>query len=193
MALAELATGAAIGLSLAVPPGPVNALIAREAAAGGTWAGARAGLPAPILDTCWLVLVVLGLPRVIDLAAALPWMAGAGALLMAWLAIDTVRIRDAPPPLSGPWAVWGVTLTNPFQYAWWASAGAVLMAKAGPWGAVGFVAAVFAWVPVLAALVAHGARRWTWFTPAVTLLSADALAIFSVQLAVEGLRGAGVA
>ena len=48
--LPELATGFALGLSLAGPPGPVNALIAREAVRGGTWAGIRAGYPA--LSTC---------------------------------------------------------------------------------------------------------------------------------------------
>src|SRR5688572_25124293 len=175
--------GAGLGLSLAIPPGPVNALIVREASRHGAFGGIRAGLPAPTLDTVYMLLVVFGLPQIVDLDAAKPWLATVGALLMLYLAWDTARVRGAVAAAPAKaLALWAVTLSNPFQYAWWLSAGATLLGEQGLWGAAGFVVAVFGWVVVLSNLVAHGAQRWPWFTPAMTLLSADLLVVFAVLL-----------
>src|SRR5688572_21173258 len=139
-AAVALVLGAGLGLSLAIPPGPVNALIVREASRHGTWGGIRAGLPAPTLDTVYMLLVVFGLPQLVDLDPAKPWLATVGAALMLYLAWDTARLREyadvAPAKLL---ALWAVTLTNPFQYAWWLSAGATFLGEQGAWGAVGFV------------------------------------------------------
>src|SRR5687768_1535029 len=187
--LVAVALGLGLGLSLAIPPGPVNALIAREASRHGAAGGMRAGLPAPTLDTVYMLLVVFGLPQLVDLERWTPWLAGIGSALMLYLAWDTARVRAhaAAPPAKAA-ALWGVTLTNPFQYAWWLSAGTTLLTDNGVWGAAGFVVAVFGWVAVLSHLVAHGAQRWPWFTPAMTLLSADLLVVFALVL----LRATGL-
>lgn len=187
--LVSAALGFGLGLSLAVPPGPVNALIAREASRHGAWGGIRAGLPAPTLDTVYMLLVVFGLPRLLDLDPAKAWLAGIGAALMLYLAWDTarVRVRAVAPPANLA-ALWAVTLSNPFQYAWWLSAGAAFLGEQGVWGAMGFVAAVFGWVVAFSVLVTHGAQRWPSFTPSMTLLSADLLFLFAVLLAEAATR-----
>lgn len=187
--LLAVVLGFGLGLSLAVPPGPVNALIVREASRHGAWGGIRAGLPAPTLDTAYMLLVMFGLPRLVDLDRWTPWLAGIGAALMLYLAWDTARVRahGATPPAKAS-ALWAVTLSNPFQYAWWLSAGAAFLTQQGLWGAAGFVVAVFGWVAVLSHLVAHGAQRWPWFTGAMTLLSADLLVVFALVL----LRATGL-
>ncbi len=182
--LGEAAAGLALGLSLAGPPGPVNALIAREAVRGGAWAGVRAGYPAPLMDTVAMLLVLFGLPRVLDVARWAPFLAGVGALLMLYLAWDTVRPRPEPKPLAQG-AVWAVTLSNPFFYAWWPSVGAAFLAATGGWGVVGFLVAIFGWVAGFSFLMAHGAARWPWFGPLVGLLSADGLLAFALLLAVR--------
>lgn len=187
-ALVAAALGAGLGLSLAIPPGPVNALIVREASRHGPWGGVRAGLPAPTLDTAYMLLVVFGLPRLVDLEPAKPWLAAVGSVLLALLAIDTVRVRESGPvPPARAAALWAVTLTNPYQYAWWLSAGVAFLGEQGAWGAAGFVAAVFGWVVVFAHLVAHGAQRWPWFAPAMALLSADLLVVYAMLLLREVL------
>lgn len=187
-AVTAIALGFGLGLSLAGPPGPVNALIARESARGGWRAGVRAGLPAPIVDTAYMLLVLFGLSRLLDLETMAPWLAGAGALLMAYFAVQTVKVRDgAPKALAGPAAVWLVTLTNPFQYAWWASAGAGDLVRLGPFALAGFLVAIFGWVFLFSGLVGHGALRWSWFTPTITLVSADLLLLYALRMAWLGL------
>ncbi|HUR60912.1 MAG TPA: LysE family transporter [Candidatus Thermoplasmatota archaeon] len=183
-----IAAGFALGLSLAIPPGPVNALIAREAVRGGAWAGVRAGYPAPVVDTTYMLLVLLGLPRLVDLERWAPLLAAVGVLLMLYLAWDTTRVRAEPRPLA-PGAVWAVTLSNPFQYAWWVSAGAAFLAATAPWGVLGFLAAIFGWVLLFSFAMAHGAARWSWFTPFVVVLSADLLLVFAVLLAQQAATG----
>lgn len=187
--LVAVALGFGLGLSLAIPPGPVNALVVREASRHGTWGGIRAGLPAPTVDTAYLLLVVFGLPQLVDVDRLRPWLAGAGALLMAYLAWDTARPREhaAKPPPARAFALWAVTLSNPFQYAWWLSAGTAFLTAQGLWGAVGFVVAVYGWVLAFSALVAHGAQRWAWFTPGMTLLSANLLLVFAAILGATAL------
>lgn len=190
-AAVAVALGFGLGLSLAVPPGAVNALITREATRGGAWAGIRAGLPAPIVDTAYMLLVLFGLTRLIDIEAWTPWLASLGAVVMLYLAWDTARVRTGDAKaLASPWAVWAVTLSNPFQYAWWLTAGASDLVATAPWGVLGFLAAIFSWVFVLSHLVAHGALRWTWFTPAVTLLAADLLLLYALRLAFKGFLAA---
>ena len=53
--------GFLLGLSLAAPPGPMNALIAREAGARGMASGLRVGMGAPVADVVWLGVLVWGL------------------------------------------------------------------------------------------------------------------------------------
>lgn len=185
----QLLQGLALGLSLAGPPGPVNALIARESVRHGALAGIRAGLPAPVVDSAYMALVLFGLARLVDLPSLIVPLSAIGAVLLLWLAWQTVRIRPEPPPASGPWAVWAVTLTNPFQYAWWASAGAAIMTSLGWAGVAGFLAAIFGWVFAFSFLVAHGAQRWPWFTPALEVLSADVLVLFALRLGLTSAIG----
>lgn len=185
---AALALGFGLGLSLAGPPGPVNALIARQSSVGGTRAGIRAGLPAPIVDTAYMLLVLFGLSRLVDIEALTPYLATIGAALMAWLAVQVARVADKPTgALAGPTAVWLVTLTNPFQYAWWLSAGAGDLVQLGAFGIAGFLVAIFGWVFAFSGLVAAGALRWSWFPSAITILSADLLLVYAVRLLWLGL------
>jgi threonine/homoserine/homoserine lactone efflux protein len=185
--LAAIALGFGLGLSLAAPPGPVNALIARESALGGARAGIRAGLPAPIVDTAYMLLVLFGVARLVDLEALTPWLATIGAVLMFWLAAQVARVAEGGgKTLTGAAAVWLVTLSNPFQYAWWLSAGAGDLVQLGAFGIAGFLFAIFGWVFAFSNLVAHGALRWGWFPSAVTLLSADLLLLYAVRLLWRG-------
>lgn len=184
MAWLAVATGLAIGLSLAAPPGPVNALIAREASRNGLLAGIRAGIAAPILDSLFLVLVLAG-ANLLPVERFTPGLAALGAGLMAYLAVTTARARPAATALASPLAVVAVTVTNPFQYAWWVAWGTTQAPQLGAAGVAGFLVAIFGWVIAFSALVRAGALRWDWFEPLVGILSADVLLFFALHLAVQ--------
>src|SRR5271165_461239 len=57
---ALLATGFVLGWSVAWPPGPINAEIARRCAAGDFWAGIAVLVGASSADALWAVAVALG-------------------------------------------------------------------------------------------------------------------------------------
>lgn len=88
-----LATGFLLGWSVAWPPGPINAEIARRCLAGGFWAGFTLLLGACSADALWAVLASLG----VGLAFTAPTMRAAmGVVSVALLvALSFVFLRAA--------------------------------------------------------------------------------------------------
>lgn len=192
MGLTSLLAGFALGLSLAIPPGPVNAIIAREASQRGAGAAIRAGIAAPIADTIYMVVVVLGLPRVVDVRPYLPSLALLGAVLMGYLAWATARPPrpDAAVPKGAAFAtVFALAMANPLQIGWWLTAGTAFLGAQGTLGVAGFLLAIFAWVVVFAEGMARGARRWDWLEPLVAVASADLLLLFALLLIAQAAVG----
>lgn len=174
--------GLGTGFSLAAPPGPMNAIIAREASRHSVAAGIRAGLGAPVADVLFLAAVLLGLDaaggmwleRFLDTAAAV------GIVLLATLAVTTARARPARPG-DRPTAFWsgfGVALTNPYQIGWWLSGGVVLVHDQGMGFFLGLLAGIFGWVVGFSIAMHRGSRRWD-IAPLVQVLSADMLLAFA--------------
>ena len=192
MDLLPLLLGLGLGLSLAAPPGPMNALIAREASQRGFASGLRVGLGAPVADVIFLAVFLLGLGEALDR----PWLvrvaAVFGAGLMAYFALDTWRGRAGAEAADRPatfTAGLAAALTNPYQLVWWLTAGVVFLHTQGLAGVAGLVVGIFGWVLVFAWLMAHGASRWSWFAPTVAVASALLLGGFAALLA---LVAAGV-
>ena len=186
--------GLALGLSLAAPPGPMNALIAREASHRGALSGIRIGMGAPVADVVWLVVLLFGLGRLLDGTGILRAAAGLGAVLMMHFAYDTwtadakAPARRAPTFLAG----FAAALTNPYQAAWWLSGGFVFLESQGLVGIAGLILGIFSWVIAFSWMVAHGAQRWRWFTPAIRVLSTFLLLGFSLLLAAVAIRAVTV-
>lgn len=181
-----IALGLGLGLSLAAPPGPMNALIAREASRHGARAGIRMGLAAPVADTIFLIILLVGAQFVIPSGDALRIVAGVGALVLAYFAIDTWRSAGAqleadakPMPFGGAFAA---AMTNPYQIAWWITGGFVFLQAQGLWGIAGLMLGIFGWVVLFSWLMAHGARKWSWFVPTVRVVSTLLLGVFAAML-----------
>ena len=182
MDASSLAFGFFLGLSLAAPPGPMNALIASHATRNGFSRAVRVGVAAPIVDTFYLVLVAFGLTKLVDVTPYLGWLAVVGGALMMFFAWQVVRIRPdaAPTSLPGFQTMAWLSLTNPLQIGWWLTLGTASLASEGLLWAAGFLVAIFGWVVVFAFLMAHGARRWAWFEPLTLVLSADVMVAFGL-------------
>ncbi|ERH12298.1 MAG: putative threonine efflux protein [halophilic archaeon J07HB67] len=82
-----LAAGVVLGLTLAAPPGPMNAIIAEESVLRGWTAGFRAGLGAAAADGVFFVLAALGVVGFVDrFPAVRGLMVGVGGVLMLYFA-----------------------------------------------------------------------------------------------------------
>src|SRR5271170_2837863 len=102
-----LASGFLLGWSVAWPPGPINAEIARLCLAGGFWAGFTLLLGACSADALWAVLVSLGvgvlftgpiMREVLGVTSvALLLSLCAYFLLSAWRALKSGEAASAAP------------------------------------------------------------------------------------------------
>ena len=143
-ALASGLAGVALGLSLAAPPGPMNAIIAEESVLRGWGSGFRAGLGAMTADAAFFALALLGVVAVVqDAPTVRGVLFGLGGLLMlyfAYGAASDARATFGPATADGgasPGArdedgkgfrkAFVLALTNPYQILWWLTAGVGLL------------------------------------------------------------------
>jgi threonine/homoserine/homoserine lactone efflux protein len=135
--LALLATGFLLGWSVAWPPGPINAEIARRCLAGGFWAGFSLLVGACSGDALWAVLVSLGIGIlfVAPLARAIMGVVSVALLVAlsfvflrgAWRALEAPRPAAAEAPRfdsrrAGFLLGAGMALTSPWNVAFWLAA-----------------------------------------------------------------------
>ncbi|WP_440006092.1 LysE family translocator [Halomicrococcus sp. SG-WS-1] len=195
--------GAALGLSLAAPPGPMNAVIAEESVLRGWNSGFRAGLGAMTADACFFVLALAGVVAVVREAPVVRGvMVGVGGLLMLYFAYGAARdanrtftAESDADDTRGFRKAFALAITNPYQIIWWLTAGvgllnersydllsgvvgdALTVTTGSPVIVVGFFGGIALWIAGFpAALVAAG-RRVDSFAPAVAYLSAVVLAL----------------
>ncbi|GGL43926.1 hypothetical protein GCM10009037_29210 [Halarchaeum grantii] len=132
MALLSLLAGVALGLSLAAPPGPMNALIANETVVRGWKAGFRAGLGAMAADAVFFGLAYGGVVAFLQHAPTLQAaMKVAGGVLLCYFAYGAARSAHAGAERTDSGAGFRKTflaaLTNPMQVVWWLTAGVALL------------------------------------------------------------------
>jgi threonine/homoserine/homoserine lactone efflux protein len=178
--LQSIAFGMSLGLSLAVPPGPVNAVIATEGAEK-AYKGTLVGLGALTADALFLVLTL-------TLGAWLPaWarkpltLVGGGVFVL--LAILVLRSHASAGRPAHMQYLAGLTmgLTNPFQIAWWLTAGLTLITSFGLPVAVGFFAGIVLWITTFPQAVHRGVLAFGGrFLAGVKILSGGLLAAYGI-------------
>jgi threonine/homoserine/homoserine lactone efflux protein len=155
--MTTLVAGVVFGLTLAAPPGPMNAIIAEESVLRGWTAGFRAGLGAAAADVVFFVLAALGVVGFVDrLPLVRGLMVGVGGLLMLYFAYgaaadagvfaalrgrgrlsagflddrgDADHEGDADEGLvsTGFGKAFVLALTNPYQVLFWLTVGVGLL------------------------------------------------------------------
>ncbi|MFB6125619.1 MAG: LysE family translocator [Halanaeroarchaeum sp.] len=129
----SVVAGLLLGLSLAAPPGPMNAVIAEESVNRSWRAGFAAGLGAMSADATFFVLALAGLVAFVQRMPTLRGvMVGVGGLLMVYFAYGAVRnagsFSDSEnSDAQGFWKAFALALTNPYQITWWLTAGVGLL------------------------------------------------------------------
>ncbi len=186
MNLASFLSGLVLGYSLAVPPGPMNALIATWSLRGfrhGFAVGAGAMSADFIL--MFLTLLLYGVLAGLGRQFFAPFHV-AGGLFFLYLAYKIGRAR---PPAEGGGGrqargyLLGLSLglVNPYQVGWWLTAGLSAIAQFGVEWAAGLFLAIFTWITAFPAAVRAGWRlnsRLTWL--AIKIFSVAVLAAFGV-------------
>ncbi len=179
--------GLALGFSLTIPPGPMNALIAARSVAS-LRAGVITGCGAMSADLI-LGILVYALRSEVDLGSVVRWVYAVGAVVMVFLAIRLLRppTAEALPSPAGvrtySQAIL-VGLSNPFQIVWWLTAGLAFAYLGGVILFVGLFSAVAVWVVGFPYALHVGTRGRPGVARAVVYVSAAILFAFAVYFAV---------
>ena len=187
-----VALGLALGLGAGLAPGPLTAVLVAATLDRGFAAGARVALAplvtdVPIVALC--VLVLQGLPDEV-----LAGLSVAGAVFVAYLAVDALRADEAMPARASADLRRGalVNALSPHPWLFWITVGGPILADAAASSAaaaVGFVVAFYALLVgsklAIAGLVAAG-RRDSW-RRAVRPVSAGLLGLAAVALLLDGI------
>lgn len=132
-ALLSIVAGLLLGLSLAAPPGPMNAVIAEESVNRSWRAGFSAGLGAMSADALFFVFALAGLVAFVEQAPTLRGvMVGIGGILMLYFAYGAVANAGSfseteRGDAAGFGKAFALALTNPYQITWWLTAGIGLL------------------------------------------------------------------
>jgi len=181
-ALFDLAFGLALGFSLTIPPGPMNAfIVARSVRAFRE--GVTAGLGAMSADLV-LGVLVYALHSSFDLSSLLRWIYVLGAVVMVYLGLGLLRTapeRDVPETagLRTYTNAVGLGISNPFQIIWWLTVGLAFAYLGGVILFVGLFGAIAIWIVVFPWVVHAGTARRPRFARAVVASSGVLIVLFA--------------
>ncbi|MFB6470239.1 MAG: LysE family translocator [Vulcanisaeta sp. AZ3] len=190
-ALYELLLGMAFGFLLAVPPGPMNALIAAESTRS-PMHGTSTGLGAMSADLILMVLTYF-FSRVLGYYAR--YLYFMGFAVMVYLAISILKYTFSPrergnarSPILNYFMGISMGLTNPYQIFWWLTAGLSFMNIFGVFSVVGLFLAILIWVIIFPYAVYLGrVRGGSKVEFLVRLISALGIIAFAVYILIDAL------
>ncbi len=212
--------GFLFGLALAIPPGPMNAIIAEESVNRGWRAGTTTGAGAMLADVCFFLLAFLGMATFVDQLEVLEGVLFLiGGVLMLVFAVDAGRAAlsatryamvEVDTKATGFQKALLLGLTNPFQLAFWLSVGiglvrpgtidvgehipvldSIVIETGSIWLLGGFFVAIIVWIVTYPfALVTLG-DRFDAAAPVISAISAFILTIFGLTFGWLGLRSFG--
>jgi len=190
--LATAGLGVVLGLSLAAPPGPVNAMIASDAVTRSWRSGFLVGAGALTADATFLLISVLAHSAIEGVRTLFPVIALIGAAVMAYFAWNAARAwhRVPDPAVSTPEAratsyITGLTinLTSPYPILWWLTAGLALIDQLGAVVLMGFFAGVLLWITLFPLALRAAQRRFAETYHVALVFSIVCLVVFAVWLA----------
>ncbi len=195
--LSSIVAGIVLGLSLAVPPGPVNAAIAAAAARGSYVNGIKIGLGAMTSDFTYLILTVIGVAVLLTGTLARNLISVIGGLILLYYAYSTLKsykksanIQDSAG--TGNHYLTGLVmgLTNPMGILWWVTAGAAFVAMFNVLGVAGFMLGLFTWVSAFSVFVFYAGKKVDIVYPAIIIGSGLMMLFFGLVLLCEVIRPA---
>ena len=178
-----LTHGATLGIAVAAPIGPTEALCIQRTLLGGARVGLATGYGAATIHMLFASIAVLGLPAVSNAVATwAPFLKVACAAFLIHMAVQTVRCRPAPASAAAgrlrSWRAYVTgltwTLSNPVTLV-----GFMMLTP----GIVGTeLAGSVSWVPVAVGVLVGSAAWWTALATVVAY-ARDRLSIHSLRVA----------
>jgi threonine/homoserine/homoserine lactone efflux protein len=174
--------GMALGFTLTVPPGPMNALIASEASSS-IINGVLTGSGAMSADML-LAFAVYMLRSHLSLSDFIQYFYLTGAAVMVYFSYSTFRYKQRTGKGSGRYLralLLGVS--NPFQILWWLTAGLAFAYLGGLLLLAGLFTAVAVWIIIFPAAIYNATRRHERAQEVVRYVSAGIMSAFAIYLA----------
>ncbi len=174
--------GYLLGLSLAAPPGPVNAVILNESTKS-AFHGTSVGAGAMTADLFFLILIYYG--RVVIPHWIFRYLYVFGAIYLMYLAFAILKSRMPSKSRSGNYLV-GLSMgvTNPFQILWWVTVGFFLIQELSLFSMLGFFLGITTWIvtfPLAMNRVGH------LYSPTLKVFSFIILIIFAAIMLYESV------
>ena len=195
--LSGILAGVILGLSLGVPPGPVNAAIAAESVKRSYWGGILIGLGAMTSDLFYLVLTVIGFSVLLTGPTARTIISVAGGFILLYLGVMTLKSYRSPPeenegkrPGNPYLKGLAMAMTNPMGILWWATAGPAFVALFNVFGIIGFLVGLFSWISTFALAVHFAKTRVRQLYAVIMISSGLCMVAFSGILLYDVIRPA---
>jgi threonine/homoserine/homoserine lactone efflux protein len=176
------ATGILLGISIAAPPGPVNAAAASQVTK--SWlAGWSTLLGATTADALFFLLTYYGVTALVASGTVRNALFVVGGIFMFYLAYATLRSAKREPreeKRSGRPYLLGLSigLSNPFQLAWWVAVGVGMVSTFGLSIVLGFFSGILTWTLLYSTVLRAGFKRYQEFYPYVVYTSGAILFAF---------------
>jgi len=195
--LSSIVAGIALGLSLGVPPGPVNAAIAAAAARRSYVDGIKIGLGAMTADATYLVLTLIGVAVLLTGTAARNAISVLGGLILLYYAYATLKSYKKSAEVTGDTGTGNhyftglvMGLTNPLGILWWVTAGAAFVAMFNVLGVAGFMLGLLAWISGFSVFVHYAGKKVRIVYPAIIIGSGLMMLFFGLVLLYEVVKPA---
>jgi threonine/homoserine/homoserine lactone efflux protein len=181
--LYEFIFGFILGLSIAAPPGPVNAIIANEAIKSplhGTAVGAGA-MSADLL----FFLIVYNIKSYVPVYIS-NYIYILSSIILFYLAYGVLKSKSSSRGIKGNYFV-GLTMgiTNPYQIIWWFTVGLFMVKSYSIALAYGFFSGIFIWIIIFPFFVKKYLEKYSIY---VKYFSFFTLIIFGIIILYSGIR-----
>ncbi len=195
--LTLIGTGLAIGISTALSPGPLMALVIGETLAHGFAAGVVIAF-APVLTDLPIIAVSVLVAR----SAGIPsWLLGiialCGAALLCRIGWQNMHVKEGLPENTGAkrkslLQAITVNFLNPYPYIFWFSIATPMFAQTNGWGIFVLSASLVLGVVIamtgIALTVAIARLKYMKYVPRLTRVLGGILILFAILLFGQGIQ-----
>jgi threonine/homoserine/homoserine lactone efflux protein len=177
--------GAGLAFSLAVPPGPINAMMAATSVTN-RFRASLIGFGAMTADAIFLSVVILlhgAIPGFLK-----PPLAVIGGFIIIFMGAKLIMQKGSKEGSSGGYfSGLFVGISNPYQLGWWITGGLTMVSIFGYASIAGFFGALFIWVTAFPLALSKLTQRYKDTIPRlVRLVSAIALFLFGIYFLASG-------